>query len=37
MALPALVVLIYTSEYRMRRVTAFLDPWSDPLGSGDTE
>ena len=34
MALPALVVLIYTSEYRMRRVTAFLDPWSDPLGSG---
>jgi cell division protein FtsW len=23
-----------TSDYRRRRVTAFLDPWSDPLGSG---
>jgi cell division protein FtsW len=34
MALPALYFLIYTSEYRMRRVQAFLDPWSDPLGSG---
>lgn len=34
MGLPALFVLIYTSEYRMRRVQAYLDPWSDPLGSG---
>ena len=23
-----------TSEYRWRRVTAFLDPWADPLGDG---
>lgn len=34
MGLPALGVLIYTSEYRMRRIMAFLDPWSDPTGSG---
>ena len=23
-----------TSDYRMRRLTAFLDPWADPAGSG---
>ena len=34
MGLPALFALIYTSQYRMRRMEAFLDPWSDPLGSG---
>jgi cell division protein FtsW len=34
LALPALFILIYTSEYRMRRVQAFVDPWSDPLGKG---
>jgi len=33
-SLPALYVLLMTSDYRRRRVTAFLDPWSDPLGSG---
>ena len=33
-ALPALYFLILTSEYRWRRVTAFLDPWADPLGDG---
>ncbi|WP_333607252.1 cell division protein FtsW [Arsukibacterium sp.] len=27
-------VLIVYSEYRWRRVTAFLDPWADPFGSG---
>ena len=34
LAIPALVILIVTSEYRMRRVLAFLDPWSDPLDGG---
>ncbi|MCD1597410.1 putative lipid II flippase FtsW [Rheinheimera aquimaris] len=27
-------VLIVYSEYRWKRVTAFLDPWADPFGSG---
>jgi len=30
----AVVVLIVMSEYRMRRITSFLDPWADPFGSG---
>jgi cell division protein FtsW len=29
-----LVVLVVTSEYRMARVTSFLDPWQDPFGAG---
>ncbi len=29
-----LVVLIISEPYRMERIFAFLDPWSDPLGSG---
>jgi len=33
-AVPLGYLLISTSEYRWRRVTAFLDPWADPLGSG---
>ena len=33
-ALPILYLLIATSEYRWRRVLAFLDPWADPLGNG---
>ena len=33
-SLPALYVLLMSSEYRRRRVLAFLDPWSDPLGDG---
>jgi cell division protein FtsW len=28
------VPLIFLSRYRIERVTTFLDPWSDPLGSG---
>lgn len=32
--LMAVGVLIVYSEYRWRRVTAFLDPWADPFGSG---
>ena len=30
----ALVGLVVISPYRLQRVVAFLDPWSDPLGSG---
>jgi cell division protein FtsW len=33
-AVPALYLVLVTSEYRRRRITAFLDPWSDPLGDG---
>jgi cell division protein FtsW len=33
MGLAALAVLVQ-EEYRWRRVTAFLDPWSDPLHTG---
>ena len=29
-----LIVLIVSEPYRMERIFAFLDPWSDPLGSG---
>ena len=34
LALPALLFLIFGESYRMRRVTAFIDPWSDPLDTG---
>ncbi|TDF39349.1 cell division protein FtsW [Alteromonadaceae bacterium M269] len=30
----AVVALVMFEEYRMKRVTAFLDPWADPFGSG---
>ena len=29
-----IVILILIAPYRMDRITSFLDPWSDPLGSG---
>lgn len=29
-----LVGLIATAPYRLKRITAFLDPWEDPLGAG---
>ena len=29
-----LVGLVLAAPYRMARITSFLDPWSDPLGSG---
>jgi cell division protein FtsW len=32
--LPALVALVVLEPYRMRRVTSFMDPWKDQLGSG---
>lgn len=28
------VMLILAAPYRLQRITAFLDPWSDPLGAG---
>lgn len=34
LGLTLIVMLILTAEYRMRRLTAFLDPWADPFGSG---
>jgi cell division protein FtsW len=33
-AIPALYMLLMASEYRRKRVFAFVDPWSDPLGGG---
>jgi cell division protein FtsW len=33
-ALPLMALAILLAPYRMRRVTTFLDPWSDPRGSG---
>jgi len=33
-SLPPLVVLIFTEEYRMRRVMAFMNPWADPSDKG---
>ena len=31
---PPAVLLVWHSPYRLERVTAFLDPWRDPLGNG---
>ena len=31
---PMLVLLVVLEPYRMRRVTSFMDPWQDQLGSG---
>ena len=33
-ALPLLAVAVWVAPYRVRRITTFLDPWSDPRGSG---
>lgn len=30
----AVVALIVFEEYRLKRVTSFLDPWADPFGAG---
>ncbi|PDO11271.1 MAG: stage V sporulation protein E [Candidatus Reconcilbacillus cellulovorans] len=32
--LAGLAALIAAAPYRLRRIVAFLDPWSDPLGAG---
>ena len=29
-----IIILIIIAPYRMERITSFLNPWSDPLGSG---
>jgi len=34
LSLPALYFLVATVPYRMRRITAFLDPWQDSQGAG---
>ena len=34
LVIPPLFCLVYFFEYRLERVLAFLDPWSDSLGSG---
>jgi len=31
---PAIIVMILMAPYRLSRITAFLDPWADPLGEG---
>jgi len=33
-ALPFIALAIFLAPYRMRRITTFLDPWSDPRRSG---
>ncbi len=33
-ALPFLVLAVWLAPYRVRRIATFLDPWSDPRGSG---
>ncbi len=34
LSLPALVYLIMTKAYRLKRVLTFLNPWEDPKGAG---
>jgi cell division protein FtsW len=33
-ALPLIAFVVWMAPYRMRRITAFMDPWGDPRGSG---
>ncbi|MBF0117897.1 MAG: putative lipid II flippase FtsW [Desulfobacterales bacterium] len=33
-ALPALIFLMFQAQYRIKRITSFLDPWQDPAGQG---
>lgn len=33
-ALPAVYALVLSSEYRRRRILAFVNPWADPEGTG---
>lgn len=33
-AIVGLIFLITSASYRLERITSFLDPWQDPLGSG---
>ncbi len=34
LGLIGIIVLVVSAPYRLTRIFAFLDPWSDPLGSG---
>ena len=34
LGLLGIVILVIIAPYRMARITSFLNPWSDPLGSG---
>ena len=34
LGLIGIIVLVIIAPYRMARITSFLNPWSDPLGSG---
>ena len=34
LGLAGIVILILIAPYRLQRITSFLNPWSDPLGSG---
>ena len=34
LGLIGIVILVIIAPYRMQRITSFLNPWSDPLGSG---
>ena len=34
LGLIGIVVLVIVAPYRMARITSFMNPWSDPLGSG---
>ncbi|MBI4245649.1 MAG: putative lipid II flippase FtsW, partial [Candidatus Rokubacteria bacterium] len=33
-AMPLLALAVWLAPYRLRRITTFVDPWSDPRGSG---
>lgn len=33
-AVIAIIILIKTASYRLDRITSYINPWSDPLGSG---
>jgi cell division protein FtsW len=33
-AVPLLGLAVWLAPYRLRRITTFMDPWSDPRGSG---
>ena len=33
-SIPVLYIMIFRVAYRMRRIMAFLNPWSDPKGVG---
>ena len=34
LALPVLILVVRLAPYRLRRITTFVDPWSDPRGGG---